>query len=771
MRIGFLLAVSLACGMSAASGVGDPPAPMTPAGPAALEASLPELSCRALSKIAGNSAADLERRFRFEFSCGRQAAALASLDEWNRIRTRAAGETVEPWIRLELHARATQREALENSSYGTAFRSVLAQKFAGYDDRSAVDSAWVLGLPPAAARANLDRELQQFANHAELSEAQLLGILYWHATWQSVRAFSPELDSAVALDDAKRFVIDRGVLIRTKQGATLSADIVRPRRLAGPQPTALRFTIYSDPAFNLKSAKEAAARGYVGMLASARGKGLSTDEIVPWETEVQDTWAVIDWISRQSWSDGQVGMYGNSYDAFAQWAAAKSGHPALKTIVPSGASSPGNGLPMQHNVFVNANYGWPLQVTDDRYMGNRALQDWQRWSSLSEKWFESGRPWRDIDAIDGTPNPILQRQLRHPSFDRYWQAMQPNGREFASIRIPVLSLTGYFDDAGSAAVNYATEHQRFAPHARHFLVIGPWSHRDNLSGSKSTNVKGYDIDPAGNIDTESLTFEWFDHVLRGGPVPALLADRINYQLMGTNTWAHSPSIARMATKTLRLHLSAETSGTRHVLSARKPARDAAVEQSVDLADRGTRNNLYPSSAWLDDPDEPTHVAYLSEPFAEPVCVCGLVTGALQATIDRRDFDFTWALYELTPEGRYFNLSYYLGRASYAADPTRRRLLVPGRKATLPFSMTPLSGKQMSAGSRLLLLLTVNKNANAQVNYGTGKDVSLESSADAGRPLKVRWHGGSYIDIPLREARTAAGVRRVPAPRPTTPARG
>jgi hypothetical protein len=37
---------------------------------------------------------------------------------------------------------------------------------------------------------------------------------------------------------------------------------------------------------------------------------------------------------------------------------------------------------------------------------------------------------------------------------------------------------------------------------------------------------------------------------------------------------------------------------------------------------------------------------------------------------------------------------------------------------------------------------------AQVNHGTGKDVSDESVADAGDPLKIEIQGGSYFEIPL-----------------------
>lgn len=724
--------------------------------PAALETAIPDLACKALSRDA-DAADNPYERFRLLFTCGRYEQALETL---------GSQDDTLPWLRLELHARASLLASRDHIPYGDAFTSAFAEKFTTLNDLDAANSAWMLGLPPNAARANLDRQLRQYTNRTSLTRKELLDLLFWHSAWQSTQAFSPMLDAAIALDDSKRFIIDRGVLVRTPQGATLTLDVVRPRRLGGPQPAALRFTIYSDPAFNLKSAKDAAARGYVGVLASGRGKYLSTDKIIPWETEVADTWAVIDWISRQPWSDGKVGMYGNSYDAFAQWAAAKNPHPALKTIVPSGATHPGYGLPMQNNVFQSANYGWPLQVSSDRYMGDPVLRDRNRWASLVEKWFESGRPFREIDAIDGTPNEILQRQIRHPSFDEYWRSMQPYGKEFARIRIPVLSLTGYFDDANAAALRHLSQHYLHDRNAGHYLVIGPWSHDDNLSVRKSAMVNGYAIDRVADVDTEALVFEWFDHVLRGGPKPALLKDRINFVVMGANAWSHAPSLDRMANRTLRLYLTAKPDGQRFALSPHPPAGADFIEQSVDLADRKTRNNLYPVSAFLEEPDGPTRISFISAPFDAPVCVCGQISGALQATIDRKDFDFTWALYEATPDGKFFNLSYYLARASYAADPSVRKLLSPGRPTVLPFSQTPLIARQIEVGSRLLLLLTVNKNPFAQVNYGTGKDVSDESIDDADRPLRVQWHDTSFIDVPLRDIAVTTG----PAPLPSTPAR-
>lgn len=47
-----------------------------------------------------------------------------------------------------------------------------------------------------------------------------------------------------------------------------------------------------------------------------------------------------------------------------------------------------------------------------------------------------------------------------------------------------------------------------------------------------------------------------------------------------------------------------------------------------------------------------------------------------------------------------------------------------------------------------MLLTVNKNEFSQINYGTGKDVSDESIADARTPLHIRWQNDSSISVPI-----------------------
>ena len=58
----------------------------------------------------------------------------------------------------------------------------------------------------------------------------------------------------------------------------------------------------------------------------------SEGEPLAFVNEVDDGYDTLEWIAQQPWSNGDVGMWGDSYYGFTQWAAVASGHPALKAI-------------------------------------------------------------------------------------------------------------------------------------------------------------------------------------------------------------------------------------------------------------------------------------------------------------------------------------------------------------------------------------------------------------------------------------------------------
>lgn len=114
-------------------------------------------------------------------------------------------------------------------------------------------------------------------------------------------------------------------------------------------------------------------------------------------------------------------------------------------------------------------------------------------------------------------------------------------------------------------------------------------------------------------------------------------------------------------------------------------------------------------------------------------------------------DISLALYELMPDGKYFFLTRYVGRASYAKDNAKRQLLKPNKKEQIPFDNTRFVSKKISKGSRLVILLNINKHPFEIINYGSGKAVSEETIEDAAEPLLVKWHNDSVIKIPVWKA--------------------
>ncbi len=242
-----------------------------------------------------------------------------------------------------------------------------------------------------------------------------------------------------------------------------------------------------------------------------------------------------------------------SYLGFSQWAAVKKLHPALKTIVPQVAVGIGIDYPAQNNIFMSYMLQWIQYVTNNKLTDEADFTNAAKWDSINTKWYKSGKAFRSLDSISGKPSKIFQRWLDHPGYDQYWQKMIPYKEDFSKINIPILTTTGYYDDDQIGALYYYKEHHQYNKNADHYVVIGPYNH----GGAQSfgfTYVNGNPIDPVARISIDDLAFSWFDYILKGGKKPDLLKDRINFQVMNTNTWKHVSGLDKMHTSTLKFYL-------------------------------------------------------------------------------------------------------------------------------------------------------------------------------------------------------------------------
>lgn len=541
------------------------------------------------------------------------------------------------------------------------------------------------------------------------------------------------------------YIVEDSLLIKTSDGARISALVVRKKGEKKPLPVIFQFTIYARKT-DINKAKLVADKGYIGVIAYTRGKKNSPDELIPYEHDGDDVYEVIDWISKQEWCNGNVGMYGGSYNGFTQWASTKRLHPALKTIVPSAASVPGFDSTMMNNVVMNFPFPWTYYVSNNKLLDNEDYNNRKQWNELEEKWFATGNSYRSLDSLLGRPkNKIFNKWLDHPAYDSYWQGMIPNKEQFSKIDIPILTTTGYYDGGQIGALQYMRELDRHNDNANQYLIIGPYGHIGS-QGSPDSVYNGYKIDPVANISITNIIFQWFDYILKNKEKPAFLQDRINYQVMGSNTWKQAGSLAKLSKDSLTFYLD---NSDGHTLSPKKKSKTAFTRMVVDFADRNTMNNYYYASRiFWEGLNAGGGIMYKTASLSKEVEFTGCFSGQMSVSVNKRDMDYSAVLFEEMPDGRFFYLTYFMGRASYAKDNTNRQLLTPGKKTVLPFSNSYFTSRKLSKGSKLVLLVNVNKSSFEQINYGTGKDVNEETIKDAGDPLIIRWYNDSFIKIPV-----------------------
>src|SRR5688572_8079346 len=136
--------------------------------------------------------------------------------------------------------------------------------------------------------------------------------------------FSGEYDVIARIFDARSPMRD---------GIELSSDIWLPNN-KGQHPLILIRTPYlkTFPPMGGKFAKLFAARGYAVAIQDVRGRGDSDGQFNYYFQEAEDGYDAVEWMARQPWCDGRVGMMGVSYLGMVQWLAASHKPPHLVCI-------------------------------------------------------------------------------------------------------------------------------------------------------------------------------------------------------------------------------------------------------------------------------------------------------------------------------------------------------------------------------------------------------------------------------------------------------
>jgi putative hydrolase, CocE/NonD family len=124
--------------------------------------------------------------------------------------------------------------------------------------------------------------------------------------------------------------IDRDVTFNTSDAVPLVADIYRPRT-EEKTPTILVRIPFTKTFKNSLAADVVgrfwASRGYTVVIQGTRGRYKSGGSFYPLQPERQDGIETLQWLSRQPWFDGRLGMWGGSAFGHTQWVLADQSQP------------------------------------------------------------------------------------------------------------------------------------------------------------------------------------------------------------------------------------------------------------------------------------------------------------------------------------------------------------------------------------------------------------------------------------------------------------
>lgn len=504
--------------------------------------------------------------------------------------------------------------------------------------------------------------------------------------------------------DAPSSVTRKTIKVPMRDGVLLATDLYSIPD-APPSPVLLMRTPYNKVG-GKSAAERFAAAGYIAVVQDCRGRHESEGAFVPYNNEGQDGFDTIEWLTQQSWCNGQIGMWGGSYVGATQWQAAVEHPPGLVTITPTATfSSFYRNLYLGGAVRLSLISGWASSQSV-RPANAELTKDWTRTiRSL---------PLSNIDREIGWPIPWLEGMLTHTTPNGYWKRLDMTD-EITDLQMPIQHLVGVYDFFSRESVNNFVRMQKQAkdPETRRTqqLILGPWDH-GTIGKSKVGEV---DFGPRAELDSLGENLAWFDRILKPNseatskPIPP-----VRYFSIGDNTWHEAATWPPHANEPTSFYLHSKG-------QANTSQGDGQLDRLAPQADE-------PTDAFRADPDDPVPacpvtatrglfeatwapvdqrsieerkdvLVYSTEPLKVPLTFAGDAQLELFVSADTPDADWVAKLIDVHPNGFSQNLAVGILRGRFRDSEHSPTPLQPGQVYRLLIDLGPIAA-QLQPGHRL-----------------------------------------------------------------------
>ena len=489
------------------------------------------------------------------------------------------------------------------------------------------------------------------------------------------------------------------VFMPMRDGVKLAANVYTPAG-AGPWPVVLQRTPYlKDPDLKRLNAQYAhyiidqvnryTSHGYVLVVQDVRGKGHSEGFYSAFNDDIPDGYDTVEWVAKQSWANGKVGITGASALGITSNMAAIAAPPHLVAAYV---------IVAPNDRFQNSYMGGVLKEKD--------TVDWLKGQGVSDQVIDDLRS-RVIGNIDAVRTDMSQ------------------GMQF--IRIPMYNVGGWYDIFNSGNTynfNWLQNNGSMGARGNQKLFMGPFGHGP-LSGDLV--YPGAD-NMMANADQE---LRWWDYWLKGVDNGIMVEPPVRYLMMAAarkGAYSTKNRFIEAAnwppeSREVRYYITAD-----HGLTTRAPTvGDAKVSYRFDpanpVATIGGANLTFDRGP-MDQrgiPERQDYLRFETPVLTRDVAITGHVGAEIWAATDGPDTDFVAKLIDVYPDGYEALVLDAPIRARYRHGrlPDQVAMMTPGAPEKLVVDLwnTALT---FEAGHRIELVITSSNAPRFEVNPNTGE---------------------------------------------------
>ncbi len=408
---------------------------------------------------------------------------------------------------------------------------------------------------------------------------------------------------------------------------------------------------YMDPLFRTPWLKNMVEHGYAVIVVERPGTGASFGTWDPThETGGQEASAIMNWIAAQPWSNGKIGMYGDSFQAMIQMAAAAQGNTHLKAIFPTSAPlEMYNGITYPggvYNTAFNAFFKWatsflqadtvtPVDSDKDGQLLARAQAERAR--SLPETInFAKDYPYRD------SVGPLKIKIWEGPS------ALYPFIERINRAGVPIYLTNGWFDIFTAEMFFW---YKNLTVPRR--LIVRPLDHSE---------IEKNSLD---DLDFGAEAHRWFDYWLKGIDNGIMKEPPIHYYSMEAakkGMWRTAIEWPPAGRKSSRFYFAGGKTGSidsandGFLLTSPPADRAASAIYTVDYTMSTGRHSRWSAVNWARQyPDmranDKKGLTYTTAPLKEDLDVTSHPVVRLWLTTDASELDVFVYLEDVDPSGR------------------------------------------------------------------------------------------------------------------------